>query len=95
MAWDETCSKEGGGVLDLSILGTNAFNNQLASEEVVWTLFLSVGVDIGLLGVIVQGISGGENGTKNWTGEQGVAEVVEAVVHPRENIEWLLQHAET
>jgi len=31
----EACSDGGGGVLDISILGANACDDQLASEEVV------------------------------------------------------------
>ena len=78
MARDEVCSEGGGGVLDISILGANAFDDQLASEEVGWTFFLRVGVHIGLLGVTMVSISSGEIGTRHWTGEQGAAAVVAA-----------------
>jgi len=71
---EEACSEGGGGVPDIQILGANAFDNQLASEEVVWTFFLRVGVRIGLLGVTVESISSGEISTRHWTGEQGAAE---------------------
>jgi len=60
MAREEACSEGGGGVPYISILGANAFDNQLASEEVVWTFFLRVGVRIGLLGATVEGITDGE-----------------------------------
>jgi len=53
-AREEACSEGGSGIPDISILGTNAFDDQLASEEVVWTFFLRVGVRIGLLGVTVE-----------------------------------------
>jgi hypothetical protein len=59
-AREEACSEGGGGVLDIQILGANAFDDQLASEEVVWTFFLRVGVRIGLLGVTMESISSGE-----------------------------------
>ena len=77
-AREEACSEGGSGVLDISILGTNAFDDQLASEEVVWTFFLRVGVRIGLLGVTEESIASGEIGTRHWTGEQGAAAVVAA-----------------
>jgi hypothetical protein len=87
MAREEECSEGGAGVPDISILGTNAFDDQLAIEEVVWRFFLRVGVRIGLLGVTVESISGGEIGTRNWTGEQGAAAVVAAEVRPHGNHE--------
>ena len=59
-AREEACSEGGGGVPDIQILGANAFDDQLASEEVVWTFFLRVGVRIELLGATVEGITGGE-----------------------------------
>jgi len=83
----EACSEGGGGVPDISIFGTNAFNDQLASEEVVWRFFLRVGVRIGLLGVTVERISSGEIGTRHWTGEQGAAAVVAAEDRPHGNLE--------
>ena len=86
-AREEACSKGGGGVPDILILGTNAFDDQLASEEVVWTFFLRVGVRIGLLGVTVESISSGEIGTRHWTGEQGAAAVVAAEERPHGNLE--------
>ena len=58
--------------------GATTFDNQLASEEVVWMFFLRVGVRIGLLGVTVESISSGGIGTRHWTGEQGAAVVVVA-----------------
>ena len=86
-AREETCFEGGGGVPDISILGTNAFDDQLASEEVVWTFFLRVGVRIGLLGVTVKSISRGDIGTRHWTGEQGAAAVVAAEERPHGNLE--------
>jgi hypothetical protein len=83
----DTCSEGGGGVQDIQILGANAFDDQLASEEVVWTFFLSVGVRIGLLGVTVESTSSGEMGTRHWMGEQGAAAVVGAEKRPDGNIE--------
>ena len=77
-AGSKACSGGGGSVPVISILGTNAFDDQLASEEVVWTFFLRVGVRIGLLGVTVESISSVEIGTRHWTGEQGAAAVVAA-----------------
>ena len=71
-------SEGGSGVLNISVLGTNALDDELASEEVIWMFFLRVAVRIGLLGVTVQSISSGEIGTRHWTGEQGAAVVVAA-----------------
>jgi hypothetical protein len=59
-AREEGCSKGGGGVPDIQIRGANAFGDQRASEEVVGTFFLRVGVRIGLLGVTVEGITDGQ-----------------------------------
>jgi len=82
-AREEACSEGGGGVPDIQILGANAFDDQLASEEVVWTFFLRVGVRIGLLGVTVESISSGEIGTRHWTGEQGAAAATARKRFPR------------
>jgi len=57
----------------IPILGATAIDNQLACEEVVWTFFLRVGVNIGLLGVNVGSISSCEIGSRHWTGEPGEA----------------------
>ena len=89
-AKEETCFEGGGGIPDISKLGTNAFDDQLASEEVVWTFFLRVGVRTGLLGVTVESISSGEIGTRHWTGEQAAAAVVVAEECPGGNLERLL-----
>jgi len=62
-AREETCSEGGGGVPDILIFGATTFDDQLASEVIVWTFFLRVGVRIGLLGVTVESISSGEIGT--------------------------------
>jgi len=83
----EPCSEGGGGVPDIKILRANAFDDQLASEEVVWMFFLRVGVCIGLLGVTVESIYSGEIGTRNWTGEQGAAAVVAAHERRHGNLE--------
>ena len=86
-AREEACSEGGGSVPDIQILGATNFDDQLASEEVVWTFFLRVGVRIGLLGVTVESISSGEIGTRHWTGEQGAAAVVAAEERPHGNLE--------
>jgi hypothetical protein len=66
---------EGGCTSYIQILGATAIDDQLASEEVVWTCFLRVGFRIGLQGVTVESIFSGEIGTRHWTGEQGAAAV--------------------
>jgi len=71
-AREEACS-ESGCTFYVHILGATAIYYLLASEQVVWTFFLRVGVHTGLLGVTVESISSGEIGTRNWTGEQGSA----------------------
>ena len=86
-AREDACSEGGSSDPDISILGTNAFDDQLASEEVVWPFFLRVGVYIGLLGVTVESISSGEIGTRHWTGKQGAAAVVAAEELPHGNLE--------
>ena len=85
-AREEACAKGGSAVPDISILGTTAVDNQLASEEVVWTFFLRVGVRIELLGVTMESISRGEIGTRHWTGEQGAMALVAAEVRPHGNL---------
>jgi len=86
-AWEAACSEGGGSVPDNQILGANAFDDLLASEEVVWTLFPRVEVRIGLLGVTVESIPGGEIGTRHWTGEQGAVAVAAAEERPHGNLE--------
>jgi hypothetical protein len=86
-AREEACSEGGDGVPDILILGATTFDDQLASEQVVWTFFLRVGVRTGLLGVTVESISSGEIGTRHWTGEQGAAAVVAAEERPGGNLE--------
>jgi len=83
----EEARSEGGWTSCIQILGATAIDDQLASEQVVWTLFLRVGVRIGLLGVTVESISSGEIGTRHWTGEQGAAVVVAAEECPGGNHE--------
>jgi hypothetical protein len=56
-ASEEACSEGGGGIPDISILGANALDDQVATKEVVWTFFLRVGVRIGLLGATVEGFT--------------------------------------
>jgi len=67
----EKARSEGRCTSSIQILGVTAFDDLLASEEVVWTFSLRVGVRIGPLGVPVESISSGEIGTRHWTGEQG------------------------
>jgi len=45
---------------------------------------------MGLQGVTVESISGGEIGTSHWTGKQGAAAVVAAEERQHGNLEWLL-----
>jgi len=58
-AREETRS-EGGCTSYIQILGATAIDDLLASEQVVWTFFLRVGVHTGLLGATVEGITDGE-----------------------------------
>jgi hypothetical protein len=60
MAWAEACSEGGGGIPDIRILRATAFDDLLASEQVVGTFFLRVGYCTGLLGATVEGIAEGE-----------------------------------
>jgi hypothetical protein len=78
---------ERGCTSSILILGATAIDDPLASEQVVWTFFLRVGVRIGLLEVTVESISSGEIGTRHWTGEQGAAAVVAAEERPGGNLE--------
>jgi hypothetical protein len=59
-AREEACSEGGGGIPDIEILGATAFDDVLASEQVVVTFFLTVGDCTGLLGATVEGITDGE-----------------------------------
>jgi hypothetical protein len=59
-ASEELCSKKDGGILDVQKLGTTAFHDQLASEQIVRSFFLRVGDCTGLLGAAVEGITDGE-----------------------------------
>jgi hypothetical protein len=59
-AREEACSEGGGGIPDIQILGATAFDDLLASEQVVGTFFLRVGDCTGLLGATVEGITDGE-----------------------------------
>lgn len=60
----ELFSEGGSCIPDIQILAANTFVDLLASEQVIWTFFLRVGVDTGLLGVRVESISSGEVGTR-------------------------------
>jgi len=59
-AREEACSEGGGGIPDIQTLGATAFDDLLASEQVVGTFFLRVGDCTGLLGATVEGITDGE-----------------------------------
>jgi len=59
-AVEEACSEGGGGIPDIQILGETAFDDLLASEQVVGTFFLRVGDCTGLLGATVEGITDGQ-----------------------------------
>jgi len=48
------------GIPDIQILGATAFDNLLASDQVIWTFFLRVGDCTRLLGATVEGITDGE-----------------------------------
>jgi len=48
------------GIPDIPILGATAFDNLLASDQVIWTFFLRVGDCTRLLGATVEGITDGE-----------------------------------
>jgi hypothetical protein len=53
------CSERGGGIPDIQILGATAFDDQLASEQVVGTFFLSVADCTGLPRATVEGVTDG------------------------------------
>ena len=59
-AREEACSEAGGGIPDIQKLGATAFDDLLASEQVVGTFFLRVGDCTGLLGATMEGITDGE-----------------------------------
>jgi hypothetical protein len=54
---EQACSDRGGGIPDIQLLGTTAFDNLLASMQVVRTFFLRVGKCTALLGATVEGIT--------------------------------------
>jgi hypothetical protein len=91
----EEARSEGGCTSYIQILGATAIDDLLASEQVVWTFFLRVGVRIGLLGVTVESISSGEIGTRHWTGEQGAAAATARKRFPRVYSCKRCRHAET
>jgi hypothetical protein len=62
-ARQEEWSEDGGGIPDIPILGPTAFDDLLASEQVVRTFFLRVGDFTGLLGATLEGITDGERDT--------------------------------
>jgi hypothetical protein len=94
-AWEEVCSERGSGIPDIYVLAANAFDYPLASEEVVWTFFLRVGVRIGLLGVTVESIFRGEIGTRHWMDKQGAAAVFAAEECREGTLNHCYRHAET
>jgi hypothetical protein len=57
MDTEEVCSEGGGCIPDIQILGATAFDDLLASEQVVGTSFLTVGDCTELLGATVEGIT--------------------------------------
>jgi hypothetical protein len=59
-AREEVCSEGGGGILDIQILRATAFDDLLASEQIIRTFLLRVGDCTGLLGATVEGITNGE-----------------------------------
>jgi len=59
-ATEEGCSEGGGGMPDIYLLGATAFDDLLASEQVVGTFFLRLGHCTGLLEATVEGITDGE-----------------------------------
>ena len=94
-AREEACSEGGSAVPDIPILGPNAFDDQLASEEVILTVFLGVGDRIGQLGETVESISSDEIGTRHWTGKQGAAAATARELFPRLYSCKCCRHAET
>jgi hypothetical protein len=56
----EAGSEGGGAIQDIQILGATAFDDRLASDQVVGTFFLRVGDYTGLLRASVEGITDGE-----------------------------------
>jgi hypothetical protein len=91
----EESHSEGGCTSYVQILEATAIDDLLASEQVVWTFFLRVGVRIGLMGVTVESISSGEIGTRPWTGEQGAAAAMARKRFPRVYSCKSCRHAET
>jgi hypothetical protein len=59
-AREEVCSEAGGGIPDIQILRATAFDDLLATEQVVGTFFLRVGDCTRLLGATVEGITDSE-----------------------------------
>jgi len=59
-AKEEACSEGGSGIPDIQILGATAFDDPLASEQVLGTFFLRVGDCTAVLGATVEGITDGE-----------------------------------
>jgi len=75
---EKVCSEGGGGNPGIQLPDGNAFDHQMASEEVVKIFLPRVGVCIWRLGATVESISSGEIGTRHWTGKQGAAAGVAA-----------------
>jgi len=61
----EEARSEGGSTSYIQILRATAIDDLLASEVVIWSFSLRVGVRIGLLGVTVESIASGEIGTRH------------------------------
>ena len=59
-AREEACSEGCGGIPAIQILGATAFDDPMATEQVVWTFFLRVGDCTRLLRATVEGITDGE-----------------------------------
>ena len=59
-AREEACSEGGSGIPDIQRVGATAFDNRLASQQIVEKFFLRVDDCTELLGASVEGISDGE-----------------------------------
>jgi hypothetical protein len=59
-AREEACSEGGSNIADIQILRATAFDDLLASKQVIGTCFLRVGDCAGLLGATVERITDGQ-----------------------------------
>jgi hypothetical protein len=57
---EEECSERDSGITDMQILGITAFDDLLASQQIVGTFFLRVGDCTGLLGATLEISTNGE-----------------------------------